>query len=257
MIARRSRPGMFRVNGCIPVVFVLLLPAGAHAQDALSELDDAAARMQYAYYTDDIRTLEDVLATVASMEEPPVPGLKDYFSAYGQWKLAQLYADAQASGKLTGRSTPAKAAQECQRQAKAALAKDGRLAEAHALQAICSGTTLGTADCSAKPLRTAMELEPQNPRIGLIELLCAGSKDLANSNTLQRARALVSAFENAPPSRPGKPDWGHAEALVLLGQIYLQRGDLVAARNTIERALVLAPDYRKAQELLQATARSK
>jgi Tfp pilus assembly protein PilF len=42
--------------------------------------------------------------------------------------------------------------------------------------------------------------------------------------------------------------------LVLLGQSYLQKGDSLAARDAIERALVLAPDYRKAQELLQPAA---
>ena len=35
---------------------------------------------------------------------------------------------------------------------------------------------------------------------------------------------------------------------------YLQRGDPVAARDALERALVIAPDYREAQELLQTAA---
>jgi Tfp pilus assembly protein PilF len=44
------------------------------------------------------------------------------------------------------------------------------------------------------------------------------------------------------------------EALTTLGETYLQRGDPVAARDALERALVLAPDYRQAQQLLQAAA---
>ena len=52
----------------------------------------------------------------------------------------------------------------------------------------------------------------------------------------------------------GKPDWGHAEALTLLGGSYLTSGDPVAARDALERALVIAPDYREAQELLQTAA---
>ena len=71
---------------------------------------------------------------------------------------------------------------------------------------------------------------------------------------VDRWRAVVASFEAAPPSRPGKPDWGHVEALTMLGETYLQRGDPVAARDALERALVLAPDYRQAQQLLQAAA---
>jgi Tfp pilus assembly protein PilF len=40
----------------------------------------------------------------------------------------------------------------------------------------------------------------------------------------------------------------------MLGETYLQRGDPVAARDVLERALVMAPDYRQAQRLLQAAA---
>jgi hypothetical protein len=229
----------------------------AFAADALSELDDAAARMQYAYYTADARALEETLGIVGAMEDSPIPGLKEYFQAYGEWKLAQLYADAQAAAPSTARPTAAKAAQECERQAKAAIAKDSRFAEAHAVLAICGGSKRAGGSCPAKPLRTALELEPQNPRVRLIDLLCTESKDWNSPATLQRARALVTAFENTPASRPGKPDWGQAEASVLLGEIYLQRGDKVAARDSIERALVVAPDYRRAQQLLQTAARSR
>ena len=40
----------------------------------------------------------------------------------------------------------------------------------------------------------------------------------------------------------------------MLGESYLQRGDPVAARDALERALVLAPDYRQAHKLLQTAA---
>ncbi|MBC7983677.1 MAG: hypothetical protein H7Y02_07485, partial [Candidatus Obscuribacterales bacterium] len=53
---------------------------------------------------------------------------------------------------------------------------------------------------------------------------------------------VVAAFDALPPSEPGAPDWGHAEALAYLGQAALARGNRIAARNSLERALVLAPD---------------
>jgi hypothetical protein len=215
-----------------------------------TDLDDAAARLQYAFYTEDVRGIEDVLALLPGVKAAE-PGMTQYYSAYGNWKLSQLYAALPANDKAVG-----KAAQDCERQARAAIAADSRMAEAYAIQAICSATTamLSGGDCSrSKSLHSALELDPRNPRIRLIELLC--TKDGANSAAeLLKLRGLVAAFESAAPSRPGKPDWGHAETLVMLAQSYLQHGDSVAARDTVERALVLAPDYRKAQALLQAAA---
>jgi Tfp pilus assembly protein PilF len=102
-------------------------------------------------------------------------------------------------------------------------------------------------------LRTAAGLAPENPRVKLVQAICASAKDPDPAAT-DRWRAVVASFEAAPPSRPGKPDWGHVEALTMLGETYLQRGDPVAARDALERALVLAPDYRQAQQLLQTAA---
>lgn len=221
-----------------------------------AEMDDAAARIQYAFYIADTRELEQVLALVAGVDAA-APGIKEYYSAYGNWKLSQLYAEAAASNKVAARGA-AKASQECERQAKAASALDTRMAEAYAIEAICSGAgsgLIGGSCMRSKPMRTAVELEPQNPRVRLIGLLCR-NRDEAGSVKLQDLRDLVSAFE-AAPLRPGRPDWGQAEALVMLGQSYLQRGDSVAARDAIERALVVAPDYRKARELLQVAARPR
>ena len=145
----------------------------------------------------------------------------------------------------------------CVRHIEAALKLDPRMAEAHAINAICSALapSLTMTSCArSRALRTALELEAGNPRVRFIEMLCSTENADAASIQIDKLRALVTAFESAPPSGPGKPDWGQAEALVLLGQGYLHRGDPLAARDAIERALVIAPDYRKAQELLQAAA---
>jgi len=40
----------------------------------------------------------------------------------------------------------------------------------------------------------------------------------------------------------------------MLGQANLRRGDAAAARDPIERALIIAPDYRKARETLENAA---
>ena len=231
------------------IVGLLCIPITQPRADASSDLDDAAARLQYAYFTNDARALDEAVALIVAIDDAALPpGITHYYAAYGRWKLAEI----QAAGKVS----PGKSAQECVRHARAARTEDVRMAEAFALEAVCSGygSTLLPSGCSQKPLRTAEELDPRNPRIDLIALLCADKAERAGTGYGQKLRGLVESFEAAPPSRPGKPDWGHAEALVMLGEDYLQRGDALAARDTIERALVVAPDYRKAQELLRAAA---
>jgi lipopolysaccharide biosynthesis regulator YciM len=70
-------------------------------------------------------------------------------------------------------------------------------------------------------------------------------------------RKAVAAFEDHSDFRPGQPDWGHAEALCDLGQMVYARGDRTAARDWLERALVVTPDYVAAQALLQKVAAAR
>ncbi|HEY6641166.1 hypothetical protein [Povalibacter sp.] len=233
---------------------LLCIPAGA---DTASDLGDAAARIQYAFYTQDARALAEGLALISQLDAMALaPGIQEYNAAYGQWKLAQIHAEPTAAAKPLNPGASNKAAQECVRQAKAARTRDPRMAEAYAIEAVCSafGSTVLASGCAGKPLRTARELDSRNPRIRLIELLCAEKGEGGSVAYAQKLRDLVGDFETAPPASPGEPDWGQAEALVLLGWSTLQRGDARGARDIVERALVIAPDYRKAQELLQATA---
>jgi tetratricopeptide (TPR) repeat protein len=243
----------------------LACAAATHA-DTFPELDDAASRAQYAFYTADTRALEEVLALMTELEIPAnMTAMKEYYLGYGQWKLAQLHAERAkiAPASVRARDPAMAPAQSCMKHAQAAVKLAPRMAEAHALEAVCSmmqvlhsGATRSatTGSClRGKPMRTAAELEPNNPRVKLLEALCSGmgAQDPA---WIEKIRTVVAAFEAAPVSRPGVPDWGQAEALSLLGQAYLQRGDTLAARDALEHALVLAPDYRQAQTLLQTAA---
>lgn len=235
---------------CVPAVYA----------DAVSDLDDAASRTQYAFYTGDARGLEEMQGLIERLEVPAtLASMKAYFAAYANWKLAQLYTDeaSRPAAKTSARGHAGKAAQTCVRHIESALKLDPRMAEAYAINAICSALAPGltvTSCARSKALRTALELESANPRVRFIEMLCSTEKADASSTQIEKLRTLVTTFESAPPSAPGKPDWGQAEVLVLLGQRYLERGDPLAARDAIERALVIAPDFRKAQELQQAAA---
>jgi len=65
---------------------------------------------------------------------------------------------------------------------------------------------------------------------------------------VERLQTAVTRFDEwtAPA---GAPDWGHAEALAALGEAALSRGEVRPARDWLERALLLAPEYRFADEL--------
>lgn len=227
--------------------------------DVVAELDDAAARSQYAFYTTDTRNLEEVIGLIEQLAAPPpLQAMKAYYAAVANWKLAQLRQEenADASGADPEASQAGKA---CRQHAEAAAKQDSDLAEALALQAICAtfetsltGARIGCA--RSKLLRAARERAPTNPRILLIEVLCTEDEERTSAAYHERVRALVRSFESAPVATLGTPDWGAAEALVLLAQSYQQRGDQVNARDTVERALVIAPDYRKAQALLSKAA---
>lgn len=263
-----SLPKRRAIAACAALAIALVVARAVAQADPVAELDDAAARLQYAFYTADARDLEEVLALVDRLEAPAtlVP-MKQYYAAYGNWKLAQLHAEESArgsAGAAAARSAASKAAQACVKHSEAAIKGDARLDEAYAINAVCASFGTGLmplgqpsfGGCArSKALRTAQQIAPGNPRIMLIEAICLGGSDAAAATALfDKLRDTIRAFEAAAPSRAGRPDWGQAEALVLLGQSYLQRGDSLAARDMIERALVLAPDYRKAQELLHPAA---
>lgn len=255
--ARTSRPSWV-------ALIVSALPLAGNA-DPISELDDAAARIQYASYTADTRGIEDAVALVQRLELPASrKAMKEYYTAYGQWKLAEAYADEATAGRRAARASSTKAAKACEEAAAAALDIDPRLAEVHAMQAVCSTLASGVFDVLSlggcvrhKGLRTARELEPTNVRVRLIEAQCLLEGEKNPEPLLKQIQTLVNDFDAAPPVSPGRPDWGHAEALVLLGRLQLGAGNAVAARDALERALVIAPDYREAQKLLQQSAGSR
>ncbi len=230
------------------------------------ELEDASARVEYAFYAADTHGLQDVLQMIERLElDDPLLSMRHYYAALGYWKLAQLHSEQATQGRKGARGLADRAGDACSEHATAAVLRDGRLFEAQALKAACSrfglaarvGDLASAAGCSRhKSLRNAQAADPKNPRIRLIDAWCAADIGRAGSSAvLDKARAAVAAFEASPFSMPGVPNWGEPEALMLLGQVYLERGEALAARDSLERALVIAPDYRKAQELLRAVSR--
>ena len=103
---------------------LLAVFAAAASGETVAELDDAAARMQYAFYTGDTQGIETILKNVDEFQvDGALAATKTYHLAYGNWKLSQLYLqqlpDQQARSNTKTLAT--KAAQACVRHARRAV----------------------------------------------------------------------------------------------------------------------------------------
>ena len=102
-------------------------------------------------------------------------------------------------------------------------------------------------------MQTALQLAPRDPRV---RLLAAQLSYLSAKSTRERAQLLapfqsaVDAFELERQGLERIPAWGAAEAWQGLAQVYMDRGDPIAARSALEHALLLMPEYKSAHRLL-------
>jgi hypothetical protein len=205
------------------------------------ELSDLASRIDYGYYTGELRVIEAARAVLDRSEASDQA--TRYYIAYAAFRMAQLTAQGGAApGTLVGtcidKATPARDAPAT--------------AEQWILVAACAevGAQGRRRD---QALERARSLDPENPRLALLDAWVASPRGAQADPALHdqaatRLEHAVAAFE-ARPAVDGGPDWGEAEALVALGEIVLERGEARAARDLIERALLIAPDYRLAVDL--------
>jgi len=273
-----SRTGTkFFQQPCIALLF-----AGgslALAQPAAPDWADVEGRIQYAYYTDDARALNGVLT---SLKPKPVEGENEnkaadagtraYFRALAYYRLAQVLATAkksQARDAIDSCGEEVDNAVETLPVVKYGLdetpeAKHQR-AEAYALATAC---TLAGREMTSIPfmgghigsrIEEAVKLEPKNPRVRLVEALVAydrAGKDVAEkSAAIQKLRAVTPMFEAARASASTTPEWGGAEAYAFLGRALYDQRDVVGAREALERALLIAPDYAFAKRLMSQITR--
>jgi len=235
-------------------------------------LDDLFARMQFEYYAADARALQrdlEALKKFKASESDAI--LRSYYLAYGHMKLTEVLAE-------KDRSAARKSAGECRHYAEAVTALEPKrvnarerarldtlLGELWAIQAACISLDAKISFLPVPALsdnrarEKASALAPGNPRVQLLAAIEATKQaDNAQEHAVA-SRDLVTVttlFDTLPPPEDGMPDWGYAEAFAWLGQSYLLLGDRVGARNALERALVLAPDFvwaRTLQQQLKAT----
>jgi hypothetical protein len=243
---------------------------------------DVEGRIQYAYYTNDERALNNVLASLRPRpgaepdEAASDAGTRAYFRALAHYRIAQVQASAQKSAQM---SQARKAIGECGDEADLAVESLPRVplgldetpanramrAEAYALRTAC---VLAGREMSSMPfgggrigsrIDEAVKLEPRNPRVRLVEALVmferAGKDADRKAAAVKSLRTVTEMFEQARAQVSTSPEWGAAEAYAFLGRALIDQRDAVGAREALERALLFAPDYAFARRLMSQITR--
>jgi len=237
--------------------FLLLLclaAAPAHAQRG----GDLQAQILYAFQSEDLNQLTGLIQTLKTQEQT---GTADsalrYHLAHADYRLALL------SGEERRRNAEP-ALNECIDQLKPVLEKDADSVEALALQSACYSNLVKYKKFeavlyrtrAADRLRTAFMLAPKNPRVLYLSAIDAMARAKPGSPesglSFEQLQLSVQLFEQSSATTIDTPGWGHAEAYLELGRQLEMRGDVLGARNWIEKALIMAPDYKAARRQLAA-----
>jgi tetratricopeptide (TPR) repeat protein len=243
--------------------FVLLLSVWAPWAAPLEaqEGGDLQAQILYAYQAEDLNELGNL---VQNLDNRVKAGGADaairYHLAHAQYRfglLAEQKRPKAAAAAFSG----------CIDQLKPILEQDVKSAEALALQSACYGRLAKERHLEAvllrsredERLKSAFALAPRNPRV--LYLLAMDGLSRSRPNSAENERALAELkeaaqlFEQSSATRNDVPGWGHAEAYLALGMQLEAHGDVLGARNWIEKALIVAPDYKAAQKQLAVLVR--
>jgi tetratricopeptide (TPR) repeat protein len=219
------------------------------------EIDtDFESRVDYAFYTENTNTLRTLVRdTSASIDKGSVTPAVRYQLAYAQYRYGESFGDRQPSVVSSSMA-------DCIDTLDDALEAAPAFVEALILQSICyarlaslrSMTAMINGPLGVSRLARARELSPRNPRVLLAEGLGLfwtprafdGDRQLA----MAKLREAAELFESTSAS-PGSPRWGHADAYATLGRALHEADDTLGARNALERALLIAPEYAAARRL--------
>jgi tetratricopeptide (TPR) repeat protein len=227
----------------------LLWGAMANAQHG----GDLQAQIVYAYQTEDLNRLEDLVQGLREQinTEGSNASLR-YDLAHAQYRLGLLYAQSHSHDAQS-------AFAGCIDDLKVALEQGVKSAEVLTLQAACYLELAKHRKLEAvvlhalalERLNTALAVAPRNPRSVYFAAMDGLDRAKPGSAEQQRAFAQLQLaaqlFEQNSATRDDAPGWGHAEAYLALGRELESRHDLLNARNWIEKALIVAPDYKAAQ----------
>jgi Tfp pilus assembly protein PilF len=204
--------------------------------------------------------------------------LKSYYAgllAYRQIQLVEAQANPGAPAAGAGNKLPTpppkngavksearQMVERCVSSLDQALEAQKDFADALALQSACLDqlADLGSwraplaGSRSTSQLRKALQLAPKNPRVLLLEAISdyEHPKSADAPRSCDKFKNTAAVFETERANVDQVPGWGAAEAYTWLGRCYLGNGEAVPARDALERALLIAPEFGQAKRLLSS-----
>jgi hypothetical protein len=232
------------------LAFALLPLAGKGAE---TNWLDVESRIQYGYYTEDARSLAGVMELLKPADAESAS--RSYYAGLANYRLMQL---ALAKDKSRAKES----AEECVRNLDRALEIQKDFADALALQSACldmlasleAWRTPFAASRSGAQIERARHIAPKNPRVLLLDAVELYERpkntDAEKDRALNGFKKAAAAFEAERQETVHEPGWGAAEAYTYLGRCYLERGATLDARDALERALLIAPEFAEARRLI-------
>jgi tetratricopeptide (TPR) repeat protein len=214
---------------------------------------DLQAQILYAYHSENSAQLTSLIQTLSTQVQAGSPDKAlRYHLAHAEYRSGLLAGAGHAHDAETAFAV-------CIDQLKPLLEQDRASVEVLILQSACYAGLAGVKHLESVLLRTranerlrsALNLEPRNPRALLLSALEGFAGARAGSPEAARAFAQLQLaaqlFEQTSATSVDVPGWGHAEAYLELGRQLEARGDVPDARNWIEKALIASPDFKAAQ----------
>jgi tetratricopeptide (TPR) repeat protein len=248
-------------SGCIlmlaSVSCAFAVPSEERLEGDSSPWHDIEGRIQYYYFTEDSHALSGLQQQLTANGRDKLSG---YYSAFAAYRLTQLTVRTDYGPRMPpepGKSQVRELLGSCVSSLEPALAAQKDFADGLALQAACLGMTAElesywrghvSAARSESQLKRAGQVAPHNPRVLLFEAMADSGRD--PDKALGELKQAIAGFEAERKDVKRSPGWGGAEAYALLARIHLQRGDALAARDALERSLLLAPAFADARRLL-------
>ena len=238
---------------------MLLFAAAAWPQQG----GDLQAQILYAYQTEDGNSLTNLIQDLTTRVKADAGDASlRYHLAHAQYRRGLLAGPKNAQLAESSLS-------DCIDELKPLLSQDVKSVEALILQSACYAGLASHRKLESVLLRSrsderlnaALKLAPRNPRAVFLAAMDGLNQAKAGSPERQRAFAQLQLaaqlFDASSATDIDTPGWGHAEAYLALGRELQSRGDQLGARNSIEKSLIVAPDYKAAQRQLAQLVRSQ
>jgi hypothetical protein len=242
-----------RANILLPAA-AMLLAASAAAPGTRTSWRDVETRIQYGYYTEDAAVLRRLRGLIAADESRD--RLHGYYAALLALREAQLAAQAAPASRGAAAGD---LAQRCVTEADKVLETDAAFAELLAVRAACLATPLRpdgaslSAHRARKDIERALKAAPHDPRVLLVDAMSdyqLTPPDGDKERALTKLRLTVAAFEVERAGLERLPGWGAAESYLFLAEDLLDHADPVGARDALEHALLIAPEFAQARRLM-------